>query len=43
LLFPVETIIQKSEAKDFGFFLDHGNFFKVVDTLEKFEAGMVNR
>jgi len=29
--------------RDFGFFLDHGNFFKVVDTLEKFEVNMVNK
>jgi hypothetical protein len=36
-LFPVETIVEKTEKKDFSFFLDHGNFFKVVDTLEKFE------
>lgn len=43
LLFPVDTIIEKAELKDYGFFLDHGNFFKVVDTLEKFEANMVNR
>ena len=42
LLFPVETIVEKTEKKDFSFFLDHGNFFKVVDTLEKFEQGMVN-
>lgn len=42
LLFPVETIVQKTSKKDFNFFLDHGNFFKVVDTLEKFEQSMVN-
>lgn len=29
--------------RDFGFFLDHGNFFKVVDTLEKFEQNLVNK
>ena len=28
--------IEKSEAKDFQFFLTQGNFLKVVDTLEKF-------
>jgi hypothetical protein len=43
LLFPVDTIIAKSQTKDFNFFLDHGNFFKVVDTLEKFEQGIVNK
>ena len=34
--------MQKTSKKDFNFFLDHGNFFKVVDTLEKFEQSMVN-
>ena len=42
LLFPSETIIAKTSAKDFNFFLDHGNFFKVVDTLEKFQQNQVN-
>lgn len=40
---PVETIVEKTEQRDFSFFLDHGNFFKVVDTLEKFEANFVNK
>lgn len=34
--------IEKSEAKDFQFFLTQRNFLKVVDTLEKFQAGLVN-
>jgi hypothetical protein len=34
---------EKSEARDFSFFLNHGNFLKVVDTLEKFEQGLVDR
>lgn len=42
LAMPVETIIEKTEARDFNYFLEHGNFFKVVDTLEKFETQMVN-
>lgn len=54
LLFPVETIIckflpclillcvEKAQQKDFQFFLGQGNFLKVVDTLEKFEEGMLD-
>ena len=42
-MIPVEQIVEKTEERDFGFFLDHGNFFKVVDTLEKFEVNMVNK
>lgn len=38
----METIAEKAERRDFAFFLDHGNFFKVVDTLEKFQEGFVN-
>lgn len=34
---PSEVIIQKVESKDFNFFLEQGNFYKVVDTIEKFE------
>jgi hypothetical protein len=37
LLFPVETIVAKAEAKDFNFFLSQKNFLKVTDTLERFE------
>ena len=33
---PLETIIERSEAKDFKYFLEQENFLKVVDTLEKF-------
>ena len=29
--------------KDFGFFLNNGNFLKVVDTLEKFEEGLLDK
>jgi hypothetical protein len=28
--------------RDYDFFLSHGNFLKVVDTLEKFQDGMLN-
>jgi hypothetical protein len=42
LLFPVETIIEKSAAKDFDFFLKQKNFLKVADTLEKFESDILD-
>lgn len=29
--------------KDFRFFLDQKNFLKVVDTLDKFEAGIIDK
>jgi hypothetical protein len=29
--------------KDFEFFLKQGNFLKVVDTLEKFEDGLLDK
>ena len=35
--------IEKTTLKDFGFFLGSGNFLKVVDTLEKFEEGLLDR
>mmetsp|Transcript_103047 Transcript_103047/g.142579 ORF Transcript_103047/g.142579 Transcript_103047/m.142579 type:complete len:182 (+) Transcript_103047:164-709(+) len=37
---PVETLIEKSEKRDYQFFLKQDNFLKVVDTLEKFEQGL---
>lgn len=51
LIIPVETIIEKSEAKDFAFFMDYYRddrngaqaFYKVVDTLEKFEKNILDR
>ena len=42
LLFPAETIIEKTSLKDFDFFLQQRNFLKVVDTLEKFQSGLLN-
>jgi hypothetical protein len=53
LLFPVETIIckyksssqcciEKTQQKDYQFFLNQGNFLKVADTLEKFQSGMLD-
>jgi hypothetical protein len=42
LLFPIQTIIEKTGQKDFAFFLGQRNFLKVVDTLEKFEAGVLD-
>jgi hypothetical protein len=32
----------KSDAKDFEFFMTQGNFMKVVDTLEKYQQRVVN-
>ena len=40
LIIPVETIIEKYQAQDYDYFLDHGNFLKVTDTLEKFGANL---
>jgi hypothetical protein len=42
LLFPVETIVAKAEAKDFNFFLSQKNFLKVTDTLERFEEKILD-
>ena len=42
ILIDYHVPIEKSEAKDFQFFLEHRNFLKVVDTLEKFQSGLVN-
>jgi len=35
--------IEKTSLKDFEFFLKQGNFLKVVDTLEKFEEGLLDK
>jgi hypothetical protein len=35
--------VAKTKAKDFDFFLQQRNFLKVVDTLEKFEDGMLDQ
>jgi hypothetical protein len=42
LLMPLEDIVAKTNQKDFKFFLTQPNFLKVVDTLEKFQQGVVN-
>jgi len=34
--------IEKTSLKDYKFFLEQRNFLKVVDTLEKFEEGMLD-
>lgn len=39
---PIEMIREKSDSKDFEFFLTQGNFLKVVDTLEKYQQQVVN-
>jgi hypothetical protein len=36
LMLSPQTIIERSQANDFEFFLKQANFLKVVDTLEKF-------
>ena len=36
-------LIEKTSLKDFRFFLNNGNFLKVVDTLEKFEQGLLDK
>jgi len=38
IMFPVETLIEKYQQRDYNFFLDQKNFLKVTDSLEKFEA-----
>lgn len=42
LLYPIETIIEKIETRDYRFFLANKNFLKVVDTLEKFQQNVVD-
>lgn len=42
LLFPVDTLIDKVQTRDFRFFLAESNFLKVVDTMEKFQKQVVN-
>lgn len=42
LLMPIETIREKSDSKDFEYFMTQGNFLKVVDTLEKYQQRVVN-
>lgn len=37
IMFPVETLIEKSQQKDYSFFLQQKNFLKVADSLEKFQ------
>ena len=41
-MIPPHTIIEASEARNYNFFLQQKNFLKVVDTLEKFQEGMVD-
>ena len=36
-------LLEKTSLKDFEFFLRQGNFLKVVDTLEKFEEGLLDK
>lgn len=43
LMISPETILQKSQAHDYEFFLSQGNFLKVVDTLEKYQEALVSR
>ena len=41
LVFPI-LLTDKSDSKDFEFFLKQGNFLKMVDTLEKYQQRVVN-
>ena len=43
LAIPAETIANKVEMRDFTFFLEQDNFFKVVDSLERFQSDAVDR
>lgn len=38
IMFPLETLIEKYQEKDYKFFLEQKNFYKVADSLEKFET-----
>ena len=42
LMFPIETIVDRVEKRDYRFFLQANNFLKVVDTLEKFQDKAVD-
>lgn len=42
LIISPQTILEKSFANDYEYFLSQGNFLKVVDTLEKFQEGLVD-
>jgi len=35
--------LEKTTLKDYEFFLNQGNFLKVVDTLNKFEDGILDK
>lgn len=41
-MFPMETIVEKVNARDYRFFLQANNFLKVVDTLEKYQESSVD-
>ena len=42
LMFPIETIVDRVEKRDYRFFLQANNFLKVVDTLEKYQESTVD-
>jgi hypothetical protein len=37
-----QTVQERTQIKDFEFFMEQGNFLKVVDTLEKYQAGAID-
>ena len=39
---PVEELVAKVESKDYRFFLEYKNFYKMVDTLEKYQTESVD-
>ena len=42
LAIPLEDLERKVATKDFRFFLEYKNFYKIVDTLEKYQSGYVD-
>ena len=44
ILLTIECLnpTDRSDAKDFEYFMTQGNFLKVVDTLEKYQQRVVN-
>jgi len=42
MLYPADQISSKVHQRDYDFFLAEPNFYKVVDTLAKYERGAVD-
>lgn len=39
---PLEQLMLKIETKDYRFFLEFKNFYKMVDTLEKYQSERID-